>query len=72
MDGRDFQAAAALGLDLQGHDGTGCGYFILGATKNGAMGAEAVIVLSIGCHRTCWHQLSSTRPNWHQDPVFIG
>lgn len=48
MDGaRLSQAAAALGLDL--HEATtalGVDILSLGATKNGAMGAEAVVVLS--------------------------
>lgn len=48
MDGaRLSQAAAALGLDLHGATtALGVDILSLGATKNGAMGAEAVIVLS--------------------------
>lgn len=48
MDGaRLAQAAAALGLDLHGATtALGVDILSLGATKNGAMGAEAVVVLS--------------------------
>ena len=48
MDGaRLSQAAAALGLDLHGATtALGVDILSLGATKNGAMGAEAVVVLS--------------------------
>lgn len=48
MDGaRLAQAAAALGLDLHGATtALGVDIVSLGATKNGALGAEAVIVLS--------------------------
>lgn len=48
MDGaRLSQAAAALGLDLHGATtALGVDILSLGATKNGALGAEAVVVLS--------------------------
>lgn len=48
MDGaRLSQAAAALGLDLHGATtALGVDILSLGATKNGAMGADAVVVLS--------------------------
>lgn len=52
MDGaRLSQAAAALGLDLHGATtALGVDILSLGATKNGAMGADAVVVLSNRIH----------------------